>query len=85
MEDDAEQLTQFEFIKSELVQNDLASSEEIDALIREDKIKSTMATSYMNDSATGYAIQKKLVEVASILFLNSELIKKISEVKNETK
>ena len=85
LEDDAEQLTQFEIIKSELVQNDLSSSEEIDTLIREDKIKSTMATSYMNDSATGYSIQKKLVEVASILFLNSELIKKISEVKNETK
>lgn len=85
LEDDVEQLTQFEIIKSELAQNDLSSSEEIDALIREDKIKSTMATSYMNDSATGYSIQKKLVEVASILFLNSELIKKISEVKNETK
>lgn len=85
LENDADQLTQLEVIKSELAQNDLASSEEIDALIREDKIKATMATSYMNDSATGYSIQKKLVEVANILFVNSDLNKDLGEVKNETK
>lgn len=85
LENDAEQLTQMELIKSELAHNDLASSEEIDALIREDKIKATMATSYMNDSATGYSIQKKLVEVANILFLNNDLIKQITGVQNEIK
>ncbi|QEZ89299.1 sodium:phosphate symporter [Aliarcobacter cibarius] len=85
LESDVEKLTQFELIKSELTQNDLASSEEIDALIREDKIKATMATSYMNDSATGYSIQKKLVEVANILFLNNDLLKKIGEKRDEAK
>ncbi len=70
LENDSDQLTQFELIKTELAHNDLASSEELDTLIREDKIKATMATSYMNDSATGYSIQKKLVKVANILFLN---------------
>ena len=85
LEDDAEQLTQFELIRNELAQNDLASSEDIDALIREDKIKATMATSYMNDSATGYSIQKKLVKVANILFLNNDLLKKIGEIRDETK
>ena len=85
LENDSDQLTQFELIKSELTQNDLASSEEIDALIREDKIKATMATSYMNDSATGYSIQKKLVEVANILFLNNDLLKKIGEKRDEAK
>ena len=68
LENDSDQLTQFELIKTELAHNDLASSEELDTLIREDKIKATMATSYMNDSATGYSIQKKLVKVANILF-----------------
>ncbi|OCL96743.1 Na/Pi cotransporter family protein [Arcobacter porcinus] len=85
LDDEVDQLTQLEVIKAELAQNDLASSEEIDALIREDKIKATMATSYINDSATGYSIQKKLVEIANILFVNSDLIQKISEVKHETK
>ena len=85
LEDDAEQLTQFELIRNELAQNDLASSEDIDALIREDKIKATMATSYMNDSATGYSIQKKLVKVANILFLNNDLLKKIGEIRDENK
>ena len=84
LENDSEQLTQLELIKTELVQNDLASSEELDALIRDDKIKATMATSYMNDSATGYSIQKKLVKVANILFLNDGIVKQIGD-ENETK
>ncbi|WP_418178949.1 Na/Pi cotransporter family protein [Aliarcobacter lanthieri] len=85
LENDADKLTQLEVIKNELTQNDLASSEEIDSLIREDKIKATMATSYMNDSATGYSIQKKLVEVANILFMHNDLLKQIGETNNETK
>ena len=84
LENDSEQLTQLELIKTELVHHDLASSEELDALIREDKIKATMATSYMNDSATGYSIQKKLVKVANILFLNDGIVKQIGD-ENETK
>ena len=84
LENDSEQLTQLELIKTELVHNDLASSEELDTLIREDKIKATMATSYMNDSATGYSIQKKLVKVANILFLNDGIVKQIGD-ENETK
>ncbi|PRM90915.1 sodium:pantothenate symporter [Aliarcobacter cryaerophilus] len=83
-ENDSDQLTQLELIKTELAQNDLASSEELDALIREDKIKATMATSYMNDSATGYSIQKKLLKVANILFLNDGIVKQIGD-ENETK
>ena len=84
LENDSDQLTQFELIKTELAHNDLASSEELDTLIREDKIKATMATSYMNDSATGYSIQKKLVKVANILFLNDRIVKQIGD-ENETK
>ena len=78
LENDSDQLTQFELIKTELAHNDLASSEELDTLIREDKIKATMATSYMNDSATGYSIQKKLVKVANILFLNDGIVQQLS-------
>ena len=84
LENDSDQLTQFELIKTELAHNDLASSEELDTLIREDKIKATMATSYMNDSATGYSIQKKLVKVTNILFLNDGIVKQIGD-ENETK
>ena len=84
LENDSDQLTQFELIKTELAHNDLASSEELDTLIREDKIKATMATSYMNDSATGYSIQKKLLKVANILFLNDGIVKQIGD-ENETK
>ena len=82
---DVEQITQLEVIKTTLAENDMASSEEIDALIREDKIKATMATSYMNDSATGYTNQKKLLEVAKILFINNNLLQEIGETTHETK
>ena len=82
---DLEQLTQLEVIKNTLAENDLASSEDIDKLIREDKIKATMATSYMNDSATGYSIQKKLVEVARILFISNNILQEIGETSHENK
>jgi len=54
-------------------------------LSKEDKIKATMATSYINDSATGYSIQKKLIEVANILFMHNELLQQIGETNHETK
>ncbi len=76
-ETELEKLTQLEVIKSTLQTNDLSNSGKIDALIREDKIKATMATSLINDSATVYSIQKKLVEMASILFFNNTLLKEI--------
>ena len=74
-----EKLTQLEVIKSTLIANDLSNTGKIDALIREDKIKATMATSLINDSATVYSIQKKLVEMASMLFLNNNLLKEIGD------
>jgi len=44
-----------------------------------------MATSLINDSATVYSIQKKLVEVAMILFIEDELLKEIGEENNAPK
>lgn len=76
-ETELEKLTQLEVIKSTLQTNDLSNIEKIDTLIREDKIKATMATSLINDSATVYSIQKKLVEMASMLFFNNSLLKEI--------
>jgi phosphate:Na+ symporter len=82
-ETDLEKLTQLEVIKSTLQANDFSNTGKIDALIREDKIKATMATSLINDSATVYSIQKKLVEMASILFINNNLLKEIGDTQNE--
>jgi phosphate:Na+ symporter len=39
----------------------------------------------MSGGGTGYSIQKKLVEVATILFINNNLLKEIGEQKHETK
>jgi phosphate:Na+ symporter len=84
-ENELEKMTQLEVIKSTLLANDLSNSEKIDALIREDKIKATMATSLINDSATVYSIQKKLVEMASMLFLNNTLLKEIGDTQDGSK
>jgi phosphate:Na+ symporter len=81
-ENELEKMTQLEVIKSTLLANDLSNTGKIDALIREDKIKATMATSLINDSATVYSIQKKLVEMASMLFLNNTLLKEIGDTQN---
>jgi len=83
--DEIESLTQIEVLKSTILSNDLTNTEKTDNLIREGKIKATMATSLINDSATIYSTQKKLVEMASILFINSHIIKEIGEKINETK
>lgn len=77
--DEVDKITQIEVIKENLKRNDLNNSENIDELIREDKIKATMATSLINDSATIYSIQKKLLEVANTLFLTNEILKQIGE------
>lgn len=79
---EVEKLTQIEMIKELLNKNDLSNSEKIDVLIREDKIKATMATSLINDSASVYTIQKNLVEIATLLFIKDELIKEIGEQTN---
>ncbi|ABB44240.1 Na+/Pi-cotransporter [Sulfurimonas denitrificans DSM 1251] len=73
-EDTLERFVQLEMLKSSIQKGDLISTEKIDNLIREDKIKATMATSLINDSATIYSTKKKLVEVASTLFIDKNLI-----------
>lgn len=83
-EDDLERFTQLEVLKSTIQKNDLTNTAKTDNLIREDKIKATMATSLINDSATIYSTQKKLVEMAGILFINNNLIREIGENINET-
>ncbi|RXJ86708.1 Na/Pi cotransporter family protein [Arcobacter sp. CECT 8985] len=77
--EEVDKLTQLEIIKDRLSQNDISNSEKIDILIRENKIKATMATSLINDSAAVYSIQKKLVEIAMLLFIKDELIQEIGE------
>ncbi|WP_031348027.1 Na/Pi cotransporter family protein [Sulfurimonas hongkongensis] len=82
--DEIERLTQLEMLKSTIQANDLTNTAKTDKLIREGAIKATMATSLMNDSATIYSTQKKLVEMAAILFIDDSLIKEIGEHVNET-
>lgn len=83
-EDEIERLTQLEVLKSTIEANDLTNTAKTDKLIRQGSIKATMATSLMNDSATIYSTQKKLVEMAAILFIDNKLMKEIGEHSSET-
>lgn len=67
-----EQLDLLKAMHDHVQQSDLLTSEALDKLIREDKIKATMATSYMNDSATVTSMQRKLADVATILFTSKK-------------
>ena len=84
-EDEIERLTQLEVLKATIQANDLTNTAKTDRLIRDGSIKATMATSLMNDSATIYSTQKKLLEMATILFINDNLIKEIGEHNHEDK
>lgn len=77
--DEVDKITQLQVTKDNVKRFDTTNIEDIDELIRADKIKATMATSLINDSATIYSIQKKLIEVARVLFLTNDIIKEIGD------
>lgn len=80
LSDANEQLALLDQMNQHVQASDLLNSEEIDKLIRDDHIKATMATSYMNDSATVFSMQRKLVEVSTILFTPKNLEESMIDV-----
>ena len=56
---------------------DSAVNARIDALVREAKIDTEMATSLMNDSALAYAIVSNLLEMATILWIRDAEVRDI--------
>lgn len=51
----------------------------IDNLIRNNKISSEMATSLINDSGFAYSISRKLLHVATILWVEDREIQKLGD------
>ncbi len=56
---------------------------QIDELIRNEKITSKMATSLINDSTTTYNICTNLLRIANIIFIRDESLRKLGEIENE--
>lgn len=80
-EDDIEALTKIEFLRQEIEDLDVVETGKIDKLIRESMIDSKMATSLINDSAFAYDISRKLIEVATTLWIKDPELQKITKVK----
>lgn len=73
-----ESLTKIEFIKNELEELDMIETGKIDKLIRSNKITTKMATSLINDSSFTYDIAKRLVEVATTLWITDSNLRKLT-------
>ncbi len=77
-EDDLESLTKVEFLKDEVKGLDMIENGRIDSLIRNNKISTKMATSLINDSSFAYDISKRLIEVATTLWIPDPELRKLT-------
>lgn len=76
-EDDLEVLAKLKVIEEEYQKLDMIKNGRIDNLIRSHSIETKMATSIINDSAYAYDISKKLVGVATILWIEDKEIQEL--------
>ncbi len=72
-------LTQIEVQKEKAVDNEMLLNKNIDALIREDKINTTMASSLINDVGFTFSICRKLLKSAAVLWVKEEEIKQLGD------
>lgn len=69
---DIKALKTLELLRESIKNLDSVKNNKIDSLIREDKITSKMATSLINDSSFTYDVTQKLIQVATILWVQNE-------------
>jgi len=78
-DDDFDILTKIKLLEENLTKLDMIENGKIDQLIRNNKIEPRMATSLINDSAFAYSISKKLLNVATILWIEDKQIQELGE------
>ncbi|MEA3513684.1 MAG: Na/Pi symporter [Campylobacterota bacterium] len=76
--DDLESLAKIEFIKKDIEDIDMVANGIIDKLIRDGSITTKMATSLINDSSFTYDISKRLIEVATTLWIDDKDIRELT-------
>lgn len=79
-EEDLDILSNMKILRQDIDKLDFIENGKIDSLIRENKINKKMATSLINDSAFAYDISKKLIYVASILWIKDSEIQDLRDV-----
>ena len=78
-DDDIDVLTKIKLLEENLEKLDMMDNGRIDNLIRNNKISSEMATSLINDSGFAYSISRKLLHVATILWVEDREIQKLGD------
>jgi phosphate:Na+ symporter len=77
--DATEIMTQLQVLKEKAGDNEFALNKNIDALIRDHKIDSKMASSLINDVGFTHSISKKLLSTAAVLWVKDELITELGD------
>ncbi|MCK4974523.1 MAG: Na/Pi cotransporter family protein, partial [Sulfurimonas sp.] len=77
--DDLEVLVKIKLLEENLNELDMIGNGRIDKLIRTNQIETKMATSIINDSAFAYDISKKLIQVATILWIEDKQIQELGD------
>ncbi|MFV9615860.1 MAG: Na/Pi cotransporter family protein [Gammaproteobacteria bacterium] len=72
-------LTRIEVQKEIAIDNEKLLNQNIDSLIRENKITSTMASSLINDVGFTFSICRKLLKSAAVLWVKEEEIKQLGD------
>ncbi len=72
-------LTRIEVQKEIAIDNEKLLNQNIDTLIRENKINSTMASSLINDVGFTFSICRKLLKSAAVLWVKEEEIKQLGD------
>ena len=77
--DDFDVFAKIKLLKENLDSLDVIKNGRIDKLIRTNAIETKVATSLINDSAFAYEISKKLIHVATILWIEDREIQELGE------
>ena len=78
--DDFDIYAKIKLLEKNLDRLDMIGSGRIDKLIRQDLIKTKTATSLINDATLAYEISKKLIQVATVLWIEDTQIKELGEI-----
>lgn len=78
-QESTETLTQVELLKVKAHDNEIFLNQNIDTLIRENKIDSKMASSLINDVGFTYSICKKLLKSAAVLWVKDTEIEALGD------
>ena len=77
--DDLDVLVKLKVIEDNSQKLDIIGNNRIDNLIRSNSIETKMATSIINDSDYAYNISKKLIHVATVLWIENKQIQELGE------